>query len=170
MHHPTDRITHTTAFGTPVAGTRNSTMGPPWRIDPTTHCTMSERSYHGATSRSFFLTLIQMTSKVACQQMWLHGGGINGNISVYLFHVFSRYNAHLVNVLFPNWFLVTVGETTFCVHVKLVTHLTPPGITVSLVFILADLISVMSLRTNKKLPHEVSSYCHSCLMGLIIQL
>ena len=23
-------------------------MGPPWRIDPTTHCTMSERSYHGS--------------------------------------------------------------------------------------------------------------------------
>ena len=27
-------------------------MGPPWRIDPTTHRTMNERSYHGATSRS----------------------------------------------------------------------------------------------------------------------
>ena len=26
----------------------------PWRIDPTTHRTMSERSYHGATSRSWF--------------------------------------------------------------------------------------------------------------------
>ena len=26
-------------------------MGSPWRIDPTTHRTMSERSYHGATSR-----------------------------------------------------------------------------------------------------------------------
>ena len=32
-----------------LAGTRNS---PPWRIDPTTHRTMSERPYHGATSRS----------------------------------------------------------------------------------------------------------------------
>ena len=30
MHHPTDRITHTTAFDTPaLAGTRNSSMGPP---------------------------------------------------------------------------------------------------------------------------------------------
>ena len=33
MHHPTDRITHTTAFVTPhrgaLAGTRNSSMGPP---------------------------------------------------------------------------------------------------------------------------------------------
>ena len=32
MHHPTDRITHTTAFVTPVVkqtGIRNSSMGPP---------------------------------------------------------------------------------------------------------------------------------------------
>ena len=35
-----------------LARTRNSSMGPPWRIDPTIHRTMSERSYHGATSRS----------------------------------------------------------------------------------------------------------------------
>ena len=35
-----------------MAETRNSSMGPPWNIDPTTHRTMSERSYHGATSRS----------------------------------------------------------------------------------------------------------------------
>ena len=39
-----------------LAGTRNSSMGPPWRIDPTTHRTMSERSYHGATSRSSTIT------------------------------------------------------------------------------------------------------------------
>ena len=38
-----------------LAGTRNS----PWRIDPTTHCTMSERSYHGATSRSIPLQYIR---------------------------------------------------------------------------------------------------------------
>ena len=35
-----------------LAGTGIHSMGPPWRNDPTTHCTMSERSYHGATSRS----------------------------------------------------------------------------------------------------------------------
>ena len=35
-----------------LAGTRNSSMGPPSTIDPTTHRTMSERFYHGATSRS----------------------------------------------------------------------------------------------------------------------
>ena len=44
MHHPTDRIAHTTAFVTPrcgaLAGTRNSSMGPPhegsirWPIAP----------------------------------------------------------------------------------------------------------------------------------------
>ena len=35
-----------------LAGTRNSSMGPPCRIDPTTHRTMSERSYHEATYHS----------------------------------------------------------------------------------------------------------------------
>ena len=30
-----------------------SLLGSPWRINPTTHRTMSERSYHGATSRSW---------------------------------------------------------------------------------------------------------------------
>ena len=40
-----------TSCGT-LAGMRNSSMGPPpWRIDLTTHRTMSKRSYHGATSR-----------------------------------------------------------------------------------------------------------------------
>ena len=35
-----------------LAGTRNTSMGPPLRIDLMTHRIMSERSYHGATSRS----------------------------------------------------------------------------------------------------------------------
>ena len=72
MHHPTDRIAHTTYTSRgALAGTRNSSMGPPnegsirrpiapWanalttelHLTPTTHRTMSERSYHGATSRS----------------------------------------------------------------------------------------------------------------------
>ena len=34
-----------------LAGMRNSSMGPPWRIDLTTNHTMSECSYHGAISR-----------------------------------------------------------------------------------------------------------------------
>ena len=56
MHHPTDRIINTTAFVEPVVicalpGSRNSSVGPQWRIDPTTHRTTSERSYHGVTSK-----------------------------------------------------------------------------------------------------------------------
>ena len=39
-------------FLLPKAETRNSSMGPPWRIDLMTHHTMSEGSYHRATSRS----------------------------------------------------------------------------------------------------------------------
>ena len=35
-----------------LAGTRNSSMGPPWRIAPMIHRTLSERSYHRTTSRS----------------------------------------------------------------------------------------------------------------------
>ena len=50
------RITHTTALcyrscGA-LVGTRNSSMGSPGRIDPMTHRTMSECSYHGTTSHS----------------------------------------------------------------------------------------------------------------------
>ena len=40
-----------------LAGIRNSSMGPPWRIDPTTHCTISEHSYHRATSGSLVLNV-----------------------------------------------------------------------------------------------------------------
>ena len=50
MHHPTDRIAHTTAFRGALAGTRNSSMGPPH--EGSIRRPMSERSYHGATSRS----------------------------------------------------------------------------------------------------------------------
>ena len=35
-----------------LAETRNSSMGPPWWIDPTTYRAMSERSYRGAIFRS----------------------------------------------------------------------------------------------------------------------
>ena len=36
-----------------LTGKRNSSIGPPWGIEPTTHRTMNGRSYHGATSRSY---------------------------------------------------------------------------------------------------------------------
>ena len=50
-----------------LAGTWNSSICPPWRIDPTTHRTMSERSYHGATSRSVCL---QTFSPSVCGLFW----------------------------------------------------------------------------------------------------
>ena len=40
-----------TSCGT-LAGMRTSSIGPPWRIDPMTHRTMSKYSYNGATSCS----------------------------------------------------------------------------------------------------------------------
>ena len=46
-----------------LAGTRNSSMGPLWRIDPTTHRTMSERSYNGATSRSIEIRSTEKAEK-----------------------------------------------------------------------------------------------------------
>ena len=52
MQHPTDRIVLCYTCRGALAGTRNSSTGPPCRIDPTTHHTMSEHSYHRATSRS----------------------------------------------------------------------------------------------------------------------
>ena len=51
--HRQDNTNHSLCYTSrgALAETRNSSMGPPWRIDPTTHHTISERSYHGATSR-----------------------------------------------------------------------------------------------------------------------
>ena len=42
MHHPIDNLCYTSHGA--LAGTRNSWMGPPWRIDPTTNRIMSGRS------------------------------------------------------------------------------------------------------------------------------
>ena len=52
--HRQDNIHHSLCYTShgALAGTRNSYMGPLWRINPTTHCSMSEHSYHRATSRS----------------------------------------------------------------------------------------------------------------------
>ena len=55
MHHPTDMVAHTTVFVTPVVEHWLEREIAQWAHsmkDPTTHRTMSERSYHGATSRS----------------------------------------------------------------------------------------------------------------------
>ena len=48
-----------------LAGTGNSSMGPPRRIDPMTQCTMSECYYHGAMSHSLIST------EAKCYQMEL---------------------------------------------------------------------------------------------------
>ena len=49
-----------------LAGTKNSSMGPPWRIDPTTHRTMSECSYHRATTRSRILYKVTKLLNTVC--------------------------------------------------------------------------------------------------------
>ena len=52
VHPMKDRSDNPSHHDLHLAPTRNSSMGPPWRIDLTTHLTMSEHSYHGATSHS----------------------------------------------------------------------------------------------------------------------
>ena len=42
----------------------------PWRIDPTTHRTMSERSYHGATFRSMEQKITGLETAVHLQFFW----------------------------------------------------------------------------------------------------
>ena len=44
MHHHTDKIARITTSRGTMAKTRNSSMGPQWGIDPTTHSTMRGRS------------------------------------------------------------------------------------------------------------------------------
>ena len=55
-----------------LAGTKNSSVSPPWRTDPTTHHTMSEHTYHRATSRSFENEGVYKTSYIA-YLMYGHG-------------------------------------------------------------------------------------------------
>ena len=54
MHHPTYRIAHTTTFATPVVEHWFEREIVQWVHPMKGHRTMSERSYHGATSRSYF--------------------------------------------------------------------------------------------------------------------
>ena len=57
MHHPTDSITYHSLCYTrheSLAGTSNSSMGPPWRIDPKIHCIMSEQKRR---KEMFYLTM-----------------------------------------------------------------------------------------------------------------
>ena len=78
-----------------LAGTRNSPMGPPWRIDPMTHRTMSEHSYHGATSRS---TLVEVFT--FSKEFYI----LNLHFWKYMFHFLIFFNFtfefHSVSPLF----------------------------------------------------------------------
>ena len=56
-----------------LTGTRNSSMGPPWRIDPTTNRTMSERCYDGATSRCS-LQWVRVRVRACCGVATTHLG------------------------------------------------------------------------------------------------
>ena len=51
-----------TSRGT-LAEKRNSSMDPPWRIHPMTHCVMSEYSNHGGTSCSTYTNVKKQPSK-----------------------------------------------------------------------------------------------------------
>ena len=87
-----------------LAGTRSSSMGPPWRIDPTTHRTMSEHSYHGSTSRSAFDKIIsfvnnvlfsaEQTKTVGIVTRWFHIPyfirSIHDNIRRFLYHLLNK--------------------------------------------------------------------------------
>ena len=75
IHHPTDRTEYTTTCYTScgtLAVTRNSSMGPPWRIDPMTHRNMSDRSYHRDTScsKGSWWQLTRSMENVLTNQLW----------------------------------------------------------------------------------------------------
>ena len=56
-----------------LAGMRNGSMGPPWRIDPTTNRTLSERSYHGPVSIWSQVTFRQPKQPFASySQAWIY--------------------------------------------------------------------------------------------------
>ena len=67
MHHPTDRIIHTTAFVTPVVEhwleREIAQWVHPMKDRSDSHRTMSERTYHGAISCSFKTTKQKTTTK-----------------------------------------------------------------------------------------------------------
>ena len=59
MHHPTDRIPHTTAFVTPVGEHWLEWEIVQWRIDPMTHRTMSKCSYQRS-----YISLLKKKKKI----------------------------------------------------------------------------------------------------------
>ena len=71
MCHPTDRITHTMAFTTPVVEHWLEWEITLWVHPMMTHRTMSERSYHGARSRSPSLSVFVCVKKRKKEVLYL---------------------------------------------------------------------------------------------------
>ena len=68
-HHTTSKLSYHRATSRSQY-LRNSSMGPPWRIDPLTHHTTSKRSYHRATSRSQYLRNTSMGPPCETEIIW----------------------------------------------------------------------------------------------------
>ena len=58
-----------------LAGTRNSSMGPTWRIDTMTHRTMNERSYHRATQSGISVYWLYQDWKYFLQKVFFEFPG-----------------------------------------------------------------------------------------------
>ena len=69
-----------------LAGTRNISMRPLWRIDPTTYRTISERSYHGAPERMYSYNCTSQHIQFICLYVCL---------LLFLF-LFSNYNRNVL--------------------------------------------------------------------------
>ena len=61
--HRQDPIYHDLCYTSrgALAGTKNRSMGPPDRINPTINSTISEHPYHGVTSRSHYIANNKIT-------------------------------------------------------------------------------------------------------------
>ena len=73
-----------TSCGT-LAGTRNSSMGPPWRIDPTIYRTINECSYHNFYPNQWHYTV--MASNLHIQLMFWNRFHHGWTKSFYLFYM-----------------------------------------------------------------------------------
>ena len=74
-----------------LAGMRNSSMGPLLRIDPTTHRTMSERSYHGTTSRSYTSTGCDLVLRTSVKR---YSSQFGPQKCFYEVHYVYKHNKH----------------------------------------------------------------------------
>ena len=94
-----------TSYGA-LAGTRNSSMGPPLRIDPTTHRVMSSRSYHEATSRSSRIN----TCMLNCNYDEPYYIGYSFRLAARDFLFFLHASSHRQNIAHTTAFVISVAE------------------------------------------------------------